>query len=232
VGNNVLRVEKLIVRSQDGEALLNDFSLTVNKGEKIAFVGIEHKAKSAFFDTVCGVKRQNAGDVYWGQTISWAYLPIDNAPFFTKDVSITDWLKEFSPDQDDSFVRGFLGRMLFSGDESLKSVKVISGGERVRCMLAKLMLSGANVLVLDEPTNHLDLEAITSLNEGLIDFPGVVLFNSRDHEFVSSVANRIVEITPDGTIDRMMNFDDYLADEQVKKLRIEKYGEEGKRIRF
>jgi ATPase subunit of ABC transporter with duplicated ATPase domains len=232
VGNNVLRVEKLNVRSAGGEALLNDFSLTVNKGEKIAFVGIEHKAKSAFFDAVCAIKAPDAGDVYWGQTISWAYLPIDNAPFFTEDVSITDWLKEFSLDQDDSFVRGFLGRMLFSGDESLKSVKVISGGERVRCMLAKLMLSGANVLILDEPTNHLDLEAITSLNEGLIDFPGVVLFNSRDHEFVSSVANRIVEITPDGTIDRMMNFDDYLADEQVKKLRIEKYGEEGKRIRF
>jgi ATPase subunit of ABC transporter with duplicated ATPase domains len=232
VGNNVLRVEKLVVRSSDGQALLNDFSLVVNKGEKIAFVGIEHKAKSALFDCICEQKLQNTGDVYWGQTISWAYLPIDNAAFFTKDISITDWLRAFSPEQDDAFVRGFLGRMLFSGDEALKSVKVLSGGERVRCMLAKLMLSGANVLILDEPTNHLDLEAITSLNEGLIDFPGVILFNSRDHEFVSSIANRIIEITPNGIIDRMMNFDDYLADEQVKKLRIEKYGDEGKRIRF
>ena len=232
VGNNVLRVENLEARSAEGETLLKDFSLVVNKGEKAAFVGAEHKAKSAFFDVICGALAQKAGDVYWGQTISWAYLPQDNAAFFEEDVNITEWLKAFSPDQDDAFVRGFLGRMLFSGDESLKSVKVLSGGERVRCMLAKLMLSGANTLILDEPTNHLDLEAIASLNEALTVFPGVVLFNSRDHEFVSSVANRIIEITPDGIIDRMMNFDDYLKDEHVRQLRAEKYKGEPKRVRI
>ena len=138
-------------------------------------------------------------------------------------MNITDWLRQYSPEQDDGYVRGFLGRMLFSGDESLKPVKVLSGGEKVRCMLSRLMLSGANVLILDEPTNHLDLEAITSLNEALEEFPGVVLFNSHDHEFINSIANRIVEITPGGTIDRMMPFDDYAADEQVKQIRSEMY---------
>ncbi len=142
-------------------------------------------------------------------------------------MNITEWLRQYSPDQDDGYVRGFLGRMLFSGDESLKPVRVLSGGEKVRCMLSKMMLSGANVLILDEPTNHLDLEAITSLNEGLVQFPGVILFNSHDHEFVSSIANRIIEITPGGVIDRMMNFDDYLADEQVKQLRAEFYKDIG-----
>jgi ATPase subunit of ABC transporter with duplicated ATPase domains len=156
----------------------------------------------------------------------------DNSSFFANDLNITDWLRQYSPEQDDAYVRGFLGRMLFTGDESLKQVKVLSGGEKVRCMLSKLMLSGANVLIFDEPTNHLDLEAITSLNEGLINFPGVVLFNSHDHEFVSSIANRIVEITPNGVIDRMMNFDDYLTDEHVKELRIAAYGDAGKKIRF
>ncbi|MBO7164282.1 MAG: ATP-binding cassette domain-containing protein, partial [Spirochaetaceae bacterium] len=142
------------------------------------------------------------------------------------------WLRQYSPEQDDAYVRGFLGRMLFSGDESLKPVKVLSGGEKVRCMLSKLMLSGANCLILDEPTNHLDLEAITSLNEALVNFPGVVLFNSHDHEFISSIANRMIEITPNGVIDRMMGFDDYLKDEQVKSLRDEMYQGMGKKVRF
>ena len=149
-----------------------------------------------------------------------------------KLLKVTEWLKQYSPDQDDAYVRGFLGRMLFSGDESLKPVKVLSGGEKVRCMLSKMMLSGANILILDEPTNHLDLEAITSLNEALINFPGVVLFNSHDHEFISSIANRIIEITPNGVIDRMMDFDDYLKDEQIKAMRLEYYKDTGKKVKF
>ena len=231
IGNNVLRAEK-INYTNEGITLLKDFSLIVNKTDKIAFVGLEHKAKSALFDIVTDTIKADSGDVYWGQTCTYAYLSIDNSAYFDNDLNITDWLRQYSPEQDDAYVRGFLGRMLFSGDESLKSVRVLSGGEKVRCMLAKLMLSGANVLILDEPTNHLDLEAITSLNEALTAFSGVVLFNSHDHEFISSIANRIVEITPGGIIDRMMSFDDYLADEQVKQLRSDFYKDSGKKIKF
>ena len=231
IGNNVLRVEKLNYTTE-GIQLLKDFSLTVNKGDKIAFVGIEHKSKSAFFDIITENIKADSGEFYWGQTISTAYLGLDNSQYFETDANITDWLRQYSPEQDDAYVRGFLGRMLFTGDESLKPVKVLSGGEKVRCMLSKLMLSGANVLIMDEPTNHLDLEAITSLNEALVNFPGVVLFNSHDHEFISSIANRIVEITPKGMIDRMMNFDDYLKDEQVRALREDMYAGSGKKVRF
>ncbi len=229
IGNNVVRVEKLNY-SSEGLVLLKDFSLTVNRGDKIAFVGMEHNSKSAFFDIISGIVTPESGDVYWGQTTSFTYLGKDNTPFFTNDMNITDWLRQYSPEQDDAYVRGFLGRMLFSGDDSLKPVKVLSGGEKVRCMLSKMMLSGANVLIMDEPTNHLDLEAITSLNEALIDFPGVVLFNSHDHEFISSVANRIVEITPNGVIDRMMNFEDYIEDEHVRALRSEYYKGSNKKL--
>ncbi|MBE6347557.1 MAG: ATP-binding cassette domain-containing protein [Spirochaetaceae bacterium] len=231
VGNNVLRVEKLNY-NVEGVQLLKDFNLTVNKGDKIAFVGMEHKSKSAFFDIITGNVKADSGEYYWGQTVSNTYLSIDNSSYFKNDMNITEWLKQYSPDQDDAYVRGFLGRMLFSGDESLKPVKVLSGGEKVRCMLSKMMLSGANILILDEPTNHLDLEAITSLNEALINFPGVVLFNSHDHEFISSIANRIIEITPNGVIDRMMDFDDYLKDEQIKAMRLEYYKDTGKKVKF
>lgn len=231
IGNNVLRVEKLNY-THEGLTLLKDFSLVVNKTDKIAFVGLEHKAKSALFDIITENLKADSGDVYWGQTCTYSYLSIDNSAYFDNDLNITDWLRQYSPEQDDAYVRGFLGRMLFTGDESLKPVRVLSGGEKVRCMLSKMMLSGANVLILDEPTNHLDLEAITSLNEALTAFGGVVLFNSHDHEFISSIANRIIEITPGGVIDRMMNFDDYLADEQIKELRSEYYKDSGKKIKF
>ena len=231
VGNNVLRVEKLNY-NVEGVQLLKDFSLTVNKGDKIAFVGMEHKSKSALFDIITGNVKADSGEYYWGQTVSNTYLSIDNSSYFKNDMNITEWLKQFSAEQDDAYVRGFLGRMLFSGDESLKPVKVLSGGEKVRCMLSKMMLSGANILILDEPTNHLDLEAITSLNEALINFPGVVLFNSHDHEFISSIANRIIEITPNGVIDRMMDFDDYLKDEQIKTMRQNFYKDTGKKVKF
>ncbi|MDR1363662.1 MAG: ATP-binding cassette domain-containing protein [Spirochaetaceae bacterium] len=222
IGNNVLRVEKLCV-SIDGVEVLRDFSFTVNKNDKIAFVGVEHIAKTALFDTLAGVRKPDSGDIYWGQTASFSYFPKDNSSFFSGTESITGWLKQYSPDQNETYVRGFLGRMLFSGDEAMKPVNVLSGGERVRCMLARMMLSGANVLILDEPTNHLDLESITALNDGLIAFNGVVLFNSHDHEFTSSIANRVIEIIPGGMVDRSGAFGDYLADEQVKELRAAAY---------
>ena len=231
IGNNVLTVKKLNY-TEDGIQLLKDFDLTVNRTDKIAFVGIEHNSITALFDILNGVKKADSGDYYWGQTTSQTYLPRDNAEYFNNDYNITEWLKQYSNDQDDAYVRGFLGRMLFTGDESLKKVKILSGGEKVRCMLSKLMLSGANVLTMDDPTNHLDLEAIQSLNEGLIAFGGVVLFTSHDHEFIQSIANRIIEITPNGVIDRMMSFDDYIKDEQVTELRKQMYEGTGKKIKY
>ncbi len=232
IGNNVLEVKDLCFKDEDGVQLLNNFSLKVNRTDKIAFVGIEHNSISALFDIINEVKKPESGEVYWGQTTSHTYLPRDNSSYFDNNYNITEWLKQYSKEQDDAYVRGFLGRMLFSGDESLKKVKVLSGGEKVRCMLSKLMLSGANVLVMDDPTNHLDLEAIQSLNEGLINFPGVVLFTSHDHEFIQSVANRIIEITPNGIIDRMTNFDDYISDPTITELRKKLYEGTGKKIKY
>lgn len=231
IGNNTLEVKKLNY-AQDGVELLKDFSLIVNRTDKVAFVGIEHNSISAFFDIIAGEKKADSGEVFWGQTTSYSYLPRDTNKYFENDLTITEWLKQYSKEQDDAYVRGFLGRMLFSGDESLKPVKVLSGGEKVRCMLSKMMLQNANVLIFDDPTNHLDLEAIESLNNALEDFPGVVLFNSHDHEFISSIANRIVEITPNGVIDRMMNFDDYIADDTVTELRKQYYEGTGKKIKY
>ena len=232
IGNFVLTAEKINSKDSDGTVLLDNFSITVHPGEKIAFVGMEHNSITSFFDIIAGVKKADSGEFTWGQTTSQTYMGRDNSSYFTNDMNITEWLKQFSKEQDDSYVRGFLGRMLFTGDDSLKKVKVLSGGEKVRCMLSKMMLSGANVLILDDPTNHLDLESIESLNEGLVKFHGVVLFSSHDHEFISTIANRIIEITPKGIIDRMMNFDDYLKDNQVKELRKEYYAGTDKKIRI
>lgn len=231
IGNNVLETKSLCL-CEDGEKLLDNFSLVVNRTDKVAFVGIEHNSISALFDIVAGQRKADSGEYFWGQTAKFSYLPRDNSAFFENSYNITEWLKQYSPDQNDAYVRGFLGRMLFSGDESLKSVRVLSGGEKVRCMLSRMMLSGANVLILDDPTNHLDLEAIQSLNEALVSFPGVVLFTSHDHEFIQSIANRIVEITPRGVIDRMMPFDDYRADKQIAEMRKEFYKGSGKKIRL
>jgi len=231
IGNNTLEVKKLNYAA-DAVELLKDFSLIVNRTDKVAFVGIEHNSISAFFDIIAGEKKADSGEVFWGQTTSYSYLPRDTNKYFENDLTITEWLKQYSKEQDDAYVRGFLGRMLFSGDESLKPVKVLSGGEKVRCMLSKMMLQNANVLIFDDPTNHLDLEAIESLNNALEDFPGVVLFNSHDHEFISSIANRIVEITPNGVIDRMMNFDDYITDDTVTELRKKYYEGTGKKIKY
>ena len=235
IGNNVLNVENIsyTLKSENEERiLLSNFSLTVNRTDKIAFVGQEHLSKSCFFDIISGVIKGYESCVKWGQTTSFAYLPKDNARFFETDLNIVNWLRQFSKEQDEGYIRGFLGRMLFSGDEGLKPVKVLSGGEKVRCMLSRLMLQGANVLILDEPTNHLDLEAITSLNNALIDFPGVVLFNSHDHEFISSIANRIIEITPAGIIDKMMKFEEYIESEEINQLRDKLYGGNIKKVQI
>ena len=222
VGNNVLRIVGL---SKTGEGIfaLKDLGLIVNRGEKIAFVGREYISKTTLFQILMGEETQDSGDIYWGQTISQSYFPKDNTRIFDSDLSITEWLQQYTNSDDETYIRSFLGRMLFSGDEALKPVRVLSGGEKVRCVLSKLMLSGANCLILDEPTNHLDLEAITALNDGLIEFGGVLLFTSHDHEFVTSIANRIVELCPGGVIDRYMSFDDYLKDKQVAELRDQYY---------
>ena len=222
VGNNVLRVVGL-GKSIEGQKVLSNFSFTMNRTDKIALVGKEHLSKTSLFQILAGEEKADAGDVYWGQTVSVSYFPQDNTSLFNSDSSISEWLMQYSNSDDETYVRSFLGRMLFTGDDALKPVRVLSGGEKVRCVLSKLMLSGANCLILDEPTNHLDLEAITALNDGLIDFPGVMLFTSHDHEFVTSIANRIVEICPGGVIDRYMSFDDYINDAQVTELRDEYY---------
>lgn len=219
VGKQVVTVENLTV-TLEGEKVLDNFNIVVNKGDKIALVGPFGHSKTALFQALVGEREPDAGSVTWGVTATASYFPKDNGPYFDGvDMSIAEWLRQFSKDPDESFIRGFLGRMLFSGDEALKKASVISGGEKVRCMLSRMMLTGGNVLLLDEPTNHLDLESITALNNGLIDFDGPIIFTSHDHQFVQTIANRIVEITPNGVIDRMMTFDEYLEHPEVKELR-------------
>ncbi len=222
-GKNILEIKGL-TKTIDGQKVLDKLNLLVNNGDKIAFVGPNHFAKTVLFEIITGNMAPDDGEYLWGVTTSQGYFPKNNDSLFTEDMNITDWLGQFVEDADETYLRSFLGRMLFSGDEALKSCKVLSGGEKVRCVLAKLMLEGANCLIFDEPTSHLDLEAIQSLNNGLIDFSGVVLFNSHDHQFVDSIANRIIEFTPKGVIDRYMKFDDYMADPAIRALRMEMYG--------
>jgi ATPase subunit of ABC transporter with duplicated ATPase domains len=220
-GDIILEIKGLS-KEIDGVPVLNDLTLTVGKGDKIAFVGGNSLAKTTLFQILAGELEPDSGSFRWGITITPAYFPKENNDYFTNDLNLIEWLGQYSPPTEgESFARGFLGRMLFSGEEAMKKTSVLSGGERVRCMLSRMMLSGANALILDEPTNHLDLESITALNNGLIAFSEVVLFSSHDHEFVSTVANRIVEITPAGIIDRVMGFDDYLEDSEVARTRDE-----------
>jgi ATPase subunit of ABC transporter with duplicated ATPase domains len=211
-GDIILEIKGLS-KEIDGVSMFEDLSLAVNKGDKIAFVGANSLAKTTLFQILAGELQPDNGSFRWGVTISNAYFPKENNAYFNnEELDLIGWLRQYAPaNEHESFVRGFLGKMLFAGEEAMKKTSVLSGGERVRCMLAKMMLSGANALILDEPTNHLDLESITALNNGLMAFPEVVLFASHDHQFVSTVANRIVEITPDGIIDVMMDFDEYLA---------------------
>ncbi|UOY93211.1 ATP-binding cassette domain-containing protein [Ectobacillus sp. JY-23] len=224
VGNDLLRVEGL-TKTIDGEKVLDNVSFTVNKGDKIAFVGRNEAANTTLFKILSGEMEPDAGTYKWGVTTSQAYFPKDNSEYFEgSDLTLVEWLRQFSPqDESESFLRGFLGRMLFSGEEVLKKASVLSGGEKVRCMLSKMMLSGANVLLFDEPTNHLDLESITALNNGLMAFKGTILFTSHDHQFVETVANRIIEITPSGVMDRQTTYDEYLENEELQKRLEEMY---------
>ena len=225
-GDQLLLVEG-ISKTIDGEKVLNNVSFTVKKGEKIAFTGPNSAGKTALFQILMGEMEPDEGSFKWGVTTTQAYLPNDNTQYFEGcELSLTDWLRQYSKDPDESFVRCFLGRMLFSGEESLKKASVISGGEKVRCMLSKMMLSGANVLLMDEPTNHLDLESITALNDGLIAFKGTLLFVSHDHQFVQTIADRIIELTPEGVFDKLTSYDDFLADEEVQARLAKMYGAE------
>ena len=221
-GDVILEIKGLS-KSVDGVPLFTDLTLTVNRGDKIAFVGGNTLAKTTLFQILAGELEPDAGEFRWGVTITPSYFPRENAAYFERDLSLIEWLCQYPPCDGESFARGFLGRMLFTGDEATKKASVLSGGERVRCMLSRMMLSGANALILDEPTNHLDLESITALNDGLAAFTEVVLFASHDHQLVSTVANRIVEITPLGIIDRVMAFDDYLECAETDRLRDELY---------
>jgi ATPase subunit of ABC transporter with duplicated ATPase domains len=221
-GDVILEIKDLS-KTIDGVKVLDNFSLTLNKGDKVAFVGADSLTKTTLFEILEGEQEPDSGSFRWGVTITPAFFPIDNGRYFTEDTSLIDWLLQFAPTEGESFARGFLGRMLFSGEEAKKKSSVLSGGEKVRCMLAKMMLNNANVLVFDEPTNHLDLESITALNNGLIAFPEVILFTTHDHKFLSTVANRIIEFTPKGYIDRTLSFDEYLDSAEVAKMREDHY---------
>ena len=222
IGKNVLEIKNLS-KTIDGEKVLDNLSITINPGEKVAFVGPNHYAKTVLFQIISGEMEPDEGSYTWGVTTSLSYFPKDNSKMFGPGINMTEYLQQYSKEDDDNYVRSFLGRMLFSGDEALKDCGVLSGGERVRVVLAKMMLEGNNCLIFDEPTSHLDLESIQALNNGLIEFKGVLLFNSHDHQFVDSLANRIIEFTPKGIIDKMERFDDYLLDEDVKAKRDKAY---------
>ena len=223
-GDQILIIENLAYTSPEGIELFKNIYLNVDKGDKIAIISKEGLAITSFFQIINGEIKANAGEYKWGITITNTYLPLDNSSFFQSDLNLVDWLRQYSTNKDETYVRGFLGRMLFSGEESLKKCNVLSGGEKMRCMTSKMMLSQANVLCLDEPTNHLDLESIIAFNNALKDYKGSLLFTSHDREFMNSVANRIIEITPKGTIDRRMTYEEYLDNAQVQELRQEMYG--------
>jgi len=224
IGNDLLRVEGL-TKTIDGEKVLDNVSFIVNKDDKVAFVGKNDIAKTTLFKILAGEMEPDSGSFKWGITTSQSYFPKDNSEYFENgDLTLVDWLRQFSPeDETETFLRGFLGRMLFSGEEALKKANVLSGGEKVRCMLSKMMLSHANVLLLDEPTNHLDLESIQALNNGLIKFKGSILFTSHDHQFIDSIANRLIEITPNGIMDKEMRYDEYVRDKAIQKRVKEMY---------
>ena len=227
VGNQILNVENLASTSSDGRKLFDKVTFEINKGEKIAFLSKDSLAVTNFFEIINGNLQPTAGKFEWGTTITKAYLPIENNEFFAEGLTLLDWLRQYVPqhvtDADEPFLRGFLGKMLFSGDDIMKKTNVLSGGEKVRCMISRMMLQNPNLIVLDQPTNHLDLESIQSFNEGCQTFPGIVLITSQDHTFIQTVANRIIELTPKGIIDRLMTYDEYVADDRVQQLREEMY---------
>lgn len=219
IGNEVLTVEN-ISKTVDGEKILDNISFTIGREDKVAFVGSNTLATTMLFKILVGEEEPDEGTYKWGVTTSQGYFPKDNTEEFDNDLTIVEWLTQFSEEKDPTYVRGFLGRMLFAGDDGIKKVKVLSGGEKVRCLLSKMMIMGSNTLVLDEPTNHLDMESITALNNGLIKFPGVVLFSSQDHQFIQTTANRIMEITANGLIDKMTTYDEYLESDEFARKRL------------
>ena len=227
VGNEILKVDNLFLNI-DGKPVFNRIKFDVQKGEKIAFISRDPIAVTSFFEIINGKMKANSGTYEWGTTVTTAYLPNDNSEYFTgSKLNLMDWLRQYVPpgtkDVDEDFLRGFLGKMLFSGDEILKKTNVLSGGEKVRCMISKMMLQNPNVLILDEPTNHLDLESIISFNDNMLAYQSIILFTTHDHQFMQTVANRIIELTPKGMIDKLMTYDEYLADERVKTMREELY---------
>ncbi|WP_455497178.1 ABC-F family ATP-binding cassette domain-containing protein [Coprobacter sp.] len=221
-GNKILEVKGL-EKSVDGSLLFKDVNFTVEKDDKIVFLSRDPRAMTAFFDIINDIVKADSGTYEWGQTITTAYLPLDNTDFFNTDMNLIDWLAQFSEDTSELYLKGFLGKMLFSGEELLKSASVLSGGEKMRCMIARMMMKNANTMILDSPTNHLDLESIQAFNNTLKTFKGNILMSSHDHEFIETVCNRVIELTPNGIIDKMMNYDDYITDERVKALREKLY---------
>ena len=221
-GDRILEVANLSA-SIDGKVLFKDVEFSAQKGEKIVFLSRDPRAMTSFFEIINGKQEAETGDYKWGQTITSAYLPLDNSEFFNSDQSLFDWLCQFTKDTTELYIRGYLGKMLFSGEEIYKKVNVLSGGEKMRCMISKMMLANANALILDTPTNHLDLESIQAFNNNLSRYPGNVFMSSHDHEFIQSVCNRIIELTPSGIIDKLMDYDDYIADEKIKDLRNRMY---------
>ncbi len=218
-GDQILSVENLSKRSEEGQNYFSDITLTLVKGDKVAVLSKDHQAITTFFEILMGEEKADTGEFKWGSTITQAYLPNENAKYFHDDINLIDWLRQFSVDKDETYIRGFLGKMLFSGEETFKKASVLSGGEKVRCMVSRMMLAQANCLILDEPTNHLDLESITAFNNALKDWKGISLFTSHDHAFMQSVANRVIELTPSGIIDKRMTFDEYISDESILELR-------------
>ena len=223
-GNQILEVKGLRATTDDGTVLFNDVNFTVEKGDKIVFLSRDPRAMTAFFEIINGNRKAQGGDYKWGVTITTAYLPLDNTRFFESDLNLVDWLSQFG-EGNEVYFKSFLGRMLFSGEEVMKKVNVLSGGEKMRCMIARMQLKNANCLVLDTPTNHLDLESIQALNNNLKLFKGNILFSSHDHEFIETVANRIIELTPNGIIDKMMEYDEYIASDHIKELKTRMYGD-------
>ena len=222
-GNQILEVEKLKAVDQDGTVLFDDINFNIEKGQKVVFLSHNPKAMTALFNIINGERTTDAGEYKWGVTITTAYLPLDNTEYFKSDENLVDWLGKYGPGNE-VMMKGYLGRMLFSGEEILKKVNVLSGGEKMRCMIARMQLQNANCLVLDTPTNHLDLESIQAFNNNLVQFQGNILFSSHDHEFIETVADRIIELTPNGVIDKLMPYDDYIHDESIKEQRLKMYG--------
>lgn len=223
-GNQILEVKGLRATTDDGTVLFNDVNFTVEKGDKIVFLSRDPRAMTAFFEIINGNRKAQGGDYKWGVTITTAYLPLDNTRFFESDLNLVDWLSQFG-EGNEVYFKSFLGRILFSGEEVMKKVNVLSGGEKMRCMIARMQLKNANCLVLDTPTNHLDLESIQAFNNNLKLFKGNILFSSHDHEFIETVANRIIELTPNGIIDKMMEYDEYIASDHIKELKTRMYGD-------